>query len=85
MIDRSRGSPALLKFFSEVFEGTLVTDFWGAYNAVACAWRQTCLVHLFRELEHTEQYKSPSDQWPWFAAHLRRLLKDGIRLWYRRH
>ena len=28
MIDRSRGSPALLKFFTDVFEGTLVTDFW---------------------------------------------------------
>ena len=37
MIDRCRGSPALLKFFSEEFRGTLVTDFWGAYNKVVCA------------------------------------------------
>ncbi len=59
LIDRSRGSPALAKFFIQEFAGTLVTDFWGAYNAVSCAARQTCLVHLLRELEQTEQYKSP--------------------------
>jgi hypothetical protein len=81
MIDRSRGSPALLKFFIEEFSGTLVTDFWGAYNAVACALRQTCLVHLLRDLEHVEKYKSPSTEWPTFAKKLRRLLGDAIRLW----
>ena len=37
MIDRSRGSPALAEFFKDEFAGTLVTDFWGAYNAVVCA------------------------------------------------
>lgn len=84
MIDRSRGSPALAKFFIEEFAGTLVTDFWGAYNAVACALRQTCLVHLLRELEHTEKYKSPGEYWPAFAKKLRRLLGDGVRLWRRR-
>jgi hypothetical protein len=83
MIDRSRGSPALQKFFTEEFHGTLVTDFWGAYNAVACADRQMCLVHLLRELEQTEKYKSPSKHWPVFAKKLRRLLGDAIRLWYR--
>jgi transposase len=81
MIDRSRGSPALRKFFIEEFGGTLVTDFWAAYNAVVCALRQTCLVHLLRELEHTEKYKSPGKHWPAFARKLRRLLGDAIRLW----
>jgi hypothetical protein len=80
MIDRSRGSPALMKFFIEEFAGTLVTDFWGAYNAVACAMRQTCLAHLLRELEHTEKYKSPGAHWPAFAKKLRRLLRDAIGL-----
>lgn len=84
MIDRSRGSPALRKFFIEEFAGTLVTDFWGSYNAVACALRQTCLVHLLRELEHTEKYKSPSEHWPAFSKKLRRLIGDAIRLWRRK-
>ena len=84
MIDRSRGSPALAKFFTTEFEGTLVTDFGAAYNAVACADRQMCLVHLLRELEQTLKYKSPGDQWPAFEKKLRRRLGDAIRLWKRR-
>ncbi len=83
MIDRSRGSPALLKFFIEEFSGTLVTDFWGAYNSVCCALRQTCLVHLLRDLENVDQYKRPGDHWPAFAKKLRRLVGDAIRLWRR--
>ena len=83
MIDRSRGSPALLKFFIVEFSGTLVSDFWGAYNAVACALRQTCLVHLLRDLEHVDKYKRPSEHWPAFAKKLRRLVGDAIRLWRR--
>lgn len=83
MIDRSRGSPALAKFFIEEFAGTLVTDFWSAYNAVCCALRQTCLVHLLRDLEHVDKYKQPGKHWPAFAKKLRRLVGDAIRLWRR--
>ena len=83
LIDRSRGSPALLKFFNEVFAGTLISDFWGAYNAVCCGQRQTCLVHLLRDLENVECYRSTNQDWPVFAKKLRRLLGDAIRLWKR--
>lgn len=81
MIDQSRGSPALEKFFIKEFSGTLITDFWGAYNAVLCAARQVCLVHLLRELESTEKHKSAGEHWPAFAKKLRRLIGDAIRLW----
>jgi transposase len=84
MIERSRGSPALKKFFTEVFEGTLVTDFWGAYNSVMTRSRQMCLVHLLREISNTSKYKSPRDDWARFAKSLKRLLKDSMRLWYRK-
>jgi hypothetical protein len=83
MIDRCRGAPALMKFFTREFAGTLVSDFWGAYNAVVCALRQTCLVHLLRDLEHVEQYKRPGKDWAQFAKKLRRLVRDAIRLWRR--
>ena len=83
MINRCRRSPALMKFFVEEFAGTLVSDFWGAYNAVVCALRQTCLVHPLRQLDNTEQYKSPGVQWPEFAKKLR-LVGDAVRLWSRR-
>jgi len=79
VIDRSRGSPALLKYFTETFDGILVTDFWAAYNAVLCAGRQACLPHLFRELDKVNQ-KDRSPPWAAFAKKLKRLLRDAIRL-----
>ena len=80
MIDRSRGSPALSQFFKDEFDGTLVTDFRGAYNKVVCARRQTCLVHLLRELKAVDRYGRPGPNWPAFVKNLRRPLGDAIRL-----
>ena len=79
MIDRSRGSPALSKFFTSAFDGILVTDFWAAYNAVVCAARQACLPHLFRELDKTDD-ADPSAPWARFSKKLKRLLRDATRL-----
>lgn len=84
LIDRSRGEPALRKFFIEEFQGTLVSDFWGAYNAVVCAARQGCLVHLLRDLETVDRYGRGGENWPGFAKKLRRLVGDAIRLWRRK-
>jgi transposase len=79
MVDRTRGSPALEKFFTEAFAGTLVSDFWAAYDSVWTEDRQFCLAHLLRELEKVDQTNS-SAQWRGFAKKLRRLIRDGIRL-----
>jgi len=79
MIDRSRGSPALQQFFTEAFDGVLITDFWAAYNTVTADDRQYCLVHLLRELETVDEHND-SVEWQAFAKKLRRLLRDGIRL-----
>jgi len=80
LIDRSRGSPALEKIFRREFAGTLVSDFWGAYNAFAGSAAQKCLSHLLRELKHTTKYKSPGENWPAFRKKLKRLIRDAIRL-----
>ena len=79
MVDRSRGSPALEKFFIEAFEGVLVADFWAAYGAVSATDKQRCLVHLLRELTAVDE-RNDSPEWKAFAKKLRRLLRDGIRL-----
>ena len=79
MIDPSRGSPALLKFFTEDFDGVLITDFWKAYEWVNAAERQYCLVHLLREIETVDE-KNASEEWRAFAKKLKRLIRDGIRL-----
>lgn len=86
LIDRSRGSPALARFFTEAFKGTLVSDFWAAYESVAAEDRQYCLVHLLRELEKVDRTRglalgyNTSPAWQAFAKLLRRLVRDGIRL-----
>jgi len=80
LIDRCRGSPVLKRFFRTHFAGTLVSDFWGAYNAVACARRQKCLPHLLRELKKVDHYHRPGGDWKVFAKKLRRLVRDGLRL-----
>lgn len=84
MIDRRRGGPALMRFFKKEFAGVLVTDFWGAYNAVACARKQKCLPHLLRDLKRTQHYHKPEGDWPEFSKRLKRLIRDSIRLSKRR-
>jgi hypothetical protein len=80
MIDRCRGSPLLRKFFKREFRGILVTDFWGAYNAVRCMAKQKCIPHLLRDMLRVEKYQSPGRSWQRFAKVLRRLLRDAMRL-----
>jgi hypothetical protein len=79
MIDRSRGGPALAKFFTEAFDGVLVHDFWAAYDAIEAQDHQCCLAHLLRELEKVD-LNNGSAAWKAFAKKLRRLIRDGIRL-----
>ena len=79
MINRSRGSPALNQFFTESFDGVLVTDFWAAYHAVECADRQVCLAHLLRELASVDE-RDRSEAWGAFSKKLKRLLRDALRL-----
>ncbi len=78
-IEYCRGSPVLQKFFTEAFDGVLITDFWAAYDSVDAADRQKCLPHLLRELEKVD-LRNDSSEWQAFAKKLRRLLRDGIRL-----
>jgi hypothetical protein len=79
LIDRSRGGPALRRFFLDAFAGTLVSDFWSAYEQVCCEGRQYCLVHLLREVLKVDD-RNASGAWKAFSKLLRRLVRDGIRL-----
>jgi len=78
-INRSRGSPALFEFMGETFAGCLITDFWPAYNSIACSSRQYCLAHLFREIDRIDE-RNKSDEWKSFRRKLMRLLNDALRL-----
>jgi hypothetical protein len=77
-IDPSRSSEVLSRVLAECFEGTLVSDFYGAYNIIASD-RQLCLAHLLREIEKVSETNA-SEEWKAFGATLKRLVKDAIRL-----
>jgi transposase len=79
MIDQSRGSPALQRFFTEAYKGTLVTDFWAAYDSVCAGDNQKCLPHLLRELIKVDEHND-SPEWQAFSKQLKRLIRDGLRL-----
>ena len=79
MIDRSRGEPALKKFFTEALAGVLITDFWGPYEHVIAAFKQKCLVHLLRELKKVD-LRNRSPGWRAFRKKLKRLVRDALRL-----
>ena len=79
LIDPSRGSAALQKFFTEAFKGTLVTDFWAAYDSVGVGDNQKCLPHLLRELLKVDEHNE-GVEWQSFSKQLKRLIRDGIRL-----
>ncbi len=78
-IERSRGHPALEKFFAEEFDGVLVTDFWAAYDLLECA-KQKCWPHLLRDLKSVDEGPNAGGDWPEFAKRLRRLFADAVRL-----
>lgn len=80
MIDRSRGSPALQKFFTEAFEGTLITDFWSPYDAVVCADKQKCWPHLLRDAAAVSEKHGAHPEWKSFSRRLVSVYRDAKKL-----
>lgn len=77
-IDRSRGSPAIKRFFTEEFGGTLITDFYASYEAVVAGDKQKCWAHLLRELDAPK--KPTGEDWERFTHRVKRLFKEAITL-----
>lgn len=80
MIERSRGSPALLKFFTKAFEGTLITDFWSPYDAVICADKQKCWPHLLRDVADVDEKNPDHQEWKSFSRRLVSIYRDAKQL-----
>jgi transposase len=58
----------------------LITDAWGAYNAVDCLFRQTCMAHVFRKIRSLVQHNPNARSILRFYVRLKRILRDGERL-----
>jgi transposase len=78
LIDHHRSRDIIVRVLGASFAGTLVSDFYAAYNGLACA-KQRCLVHLLRELAKLRE------ELPWqsvraFIQPLIDLFQDAIAL-----
>lgn len=78
LIDRHRSRDIIVRVLGESFAGTLVSDFYAAYNGLECL-KQRCLVHLLRELAKLRE------ELPWqsvqaFIQPLLTLFQDAIQL-----
>ena len=79
LIDRRRGAAVVKQVLGTLFPGILITDFWGAYNAIEALAKQRCYFHLFTELIKVDKLNA-SATWKRFRKKLSRLLKDAVRL-----
>lgn len=77
-VDDSRGGRVIRRLLGEAFGGTLVSDFYGAYDTIRCK-QQKCVTHLLRELRDTAR-DSPAFAAGTFHPRCKRLLKDLLRL-----
>jgi len=75
-INSSRGHQVVLQQLGEEYSGTIISDFYTAYNPLPYK-QQKCLVHLLRELSDC---KNGTDEFLAFRKKLTRLLRDALRL-----
>ncbi len=83
LIDPRRGAAVVKQVLGTLFGGILITDFWGAYNAIETLAKQRCYFHLFTELVKVDKLNA-SATWKRFRKKLSRFLKDAVRLGERR-
>lgn len=80
--DRSRSGKVIAKLLGEAFGGTLVSDFYAAYDQFDCA-QQKCLTHLLRELRDVVKKRPAMATHPFFKQ-CKRLAQEALRLKKRR-
>jgi transposase len=78
LIDHHRSRDVLVHVLGESFAGTLVSDFYAAYNGLDCP-KQRCLVHLLRELAKLSE-ELPAGSVRAFIRPLIALMQDAIEL-----
>lgn len=75
----SRGQIVVEDVLGKSFSGTLITDFYNAYNAIDCD-KQKCWVHLLRELREIKEKSPDSSEIRCFSNRLGRFFQRAIDL-----
>jgi hypothetical protein len=77
-VDQSRGGKVPLKLLGKAFGGTVVCDFYPAYNALSGP-KQRCLTHLIREVKQTAEADKDFADCP-LSRKLLRWCQQALRL-----
>jgi len=79
IIDRSRGQHVVNEVLGETYNGVLITDFYGAYNAIDCD-KQKCWVHLCRDLKELKEKFLKNREIEVFADRIKAFYNRAIKL-----
>ena len=77
-VDESRGGKVPLKLLGKAFGGTVIADFYGAYDRLS-APKQRCLTHLLREVKELGEADATFADCP-LSRKLSRWCKEALRL-----
>lgn len=77
-VDESRGGKVPLKLLGKAYQGTIIADFYSAYDRLACD-KQRCLTHLMREVKQTAR-ESDAFAACGLSGKLLRWCKEALRL-----
>lgn len=77
-VDESRGGKVPLKLLGKAFGGTVIADFYGAYDRLN-GKKQRCLTHLLREVKETGEKDQSFADCP-LSRKLLRWCSDALRL-----
>jgi hypothetical protein len=81
LIDKSRGGEVARAVLGDAFDGTLIRDFYAAYNACESRAVQYCLGHLLRAFEAVEKTAGgkPSQEFSEFRRKVTRIIQQAIK------
>jgi ribosomal protein L31E len=79
VIANSRASAIAREILGDSFKGTLISDFFSAYNLIEAVAKQKCYSHLFTEMKKCLK-TDDSESLKRFCKVLKRLLRDAMRL-----
>lgn len=79
-IDKSRGQKVVEEILGKEYDGTLITDFWAAYNKITTKSKQKCLVHILRDIKKVVEYWHDDEEVIRYCKQLKKILEKGIKL-----
>jgi transposase len=80
VVRETRGQKVVEEILGKTFNGTLLADFYSAYNSLDARAKQRCLVHLLRELKKALECSAPGDSVHVWCTKLKNLIQQAIEL-----